>query len=68
MIDAPNIKVLGYYNGLRKVSERDKADLVQIEVRRNKLFTTYHLHKKNYNTDRTFEKPCKKWENLPETV
>lgn len=64
----PEIKVLGFYNGLKKVNERDKADLVQIEVKRDKVFNTYHLHKKDYNSDRTFEKPVKKWSELPELI
>lgn len=68
MAQVSEIKVLGYYNGLKRVSERDKANLVQIELRRDRIFNTYHLHKKDYNGDRIYQKPVKRWDELPKTI
>lgn len=68
MTQVPEITILDYYNGLKRVKERDKADLVKIEVKRGRLFNVYHLHKKDYNGDRTYQKPVKKWQELPKTI
>lgn len=68
MIQSPEIKPIAFYAGKRKVSRRDEADLVSIKVSRGKMVDFYHLHKCDYDSDRTFEKPVAKWSQLPETV
>lgn len=62
------ISIKSYRFGGREVATRDEANFVEIERRNGKMIDYLIISKSGYDRARKFEKPCQKWEQLPETV
>lgn len=67
MMNAPEINIVSYHNGLKKVLARKEAIGVTFRVKKGNMVDYIHLPKKVYNGFRG-EKPVKHWEELPELI
>ena len=58
MKQVPEIRIVAYHKGSRKVTYKDEANFVKLEVRTGKERELLILHKKSYNN----------WDKLPMIV
>ena len=62
----PQIKIVAYHKGSRKVTHRDQANFVKIQLGSGEERELLTLHKSSFDTYK--DRPVISWEKLPMTI
>jgi hypothetical protein len=65
--NVPQIKIVTYHRGQKKVLSRDDANHVTFLINDNNNIEYFTFHKSIYNTIKN-KKPTKSWSELPEII